>query len=644
MSVEQVNITLGTAGHIDHGKTALVKCLTGCETDRLKAEKERGMSIELGFAPCTIADMQVGIVDVPGHENFIKTMVAGASGMDGVILVVAADDSVMPQTREHLDILTLLGVEHGLVALTKIDRVEPDHLEMARAEVEDYLQGTFLEGAPVLPLSSITGEGFEGFYGALEALVRAVGPKRIDGVFRLPLDRAFSAKGYGTVVAGIPVSGRARTGDELVLLPQGETGRIRQIEVYGQQSDAVIAGQCAALNVRHWDPRAVRRGDTVAVPGYFVPRQWHACTLRLLPHKKLTLKSGSQAKFHTGTSEVTAAVYPMQGNRMEPGGEYLVQVRTKTPVVAGPGDHFILRTLSPVQTVGGGMIIESLERRSKRNRPNVCEDLQQQADATADEGRRVEYCVRKAPSLAAGEANLAIRAKVPRDRLPEILAELVDRKKIAALGPSLYIHCDTAAEASRRVLDLTADFHRQKPESPGITSEQLQKASRIDRTVLRGLVGKLKDEGRLVERAGRLAAAEHRATFSEQDAQHLEAIESLFREQEFHPPGPEEISQQIGAPAATVARLLEILREHGRLVPTGEGLLFHREAVDRARAILIDFIRKEGKLESVRFKYLLDTSRKFAIPLLDYLDRDDSIRRVGNARYLKTPPEGNAKA
>lgn len=644
MSVEQINITLGTAGHIDHGKTALVKCLTGCETDRLKVEKERGMSIDLGFAPCTIAEMQVGIVDVPGHENFIKTMVAGASGMDGVILVVAADDSVMPQTREHLDILTLLGLQHGLVALTKIDRVEPDHLEIACAEVEDFLRGTFLEGAAILPVSSVTGQGFDLFYGALEALVRAVRPKRLDGVFRLPLDRAFSAKGYGTVVAGIPVSGEARTGDDLVLLPQGVAGRIRQIEVYGQPSDTVRAGQCAAVNVRHWDPRTVRRGDTVAVPGYFVPSQWYACKLRMVPEKKLALKSGAQTKFHTGTSEVVAAVYPLHGDRMEPGGEYLVQVRTKTPVVAGPGDHFILRTLSPPRTVGGGMILEALERRLKRNRPNLQEELQQQAEAVTDERRFVEYCVRKAPSLAAGEAELAIRAKVPRDRLPAILAELVERQRILALGPSLYIHSDTASEAGKCILDLTADFHRQKPEGLGITLEELRKVARMDRTVLRGLVGRLKEEGRLVERVGRLATAEHRATFSEQDAQCVEAIESLFREQEFQPPGAEEIGQKIGAPVETVTKLLEILREHGRLVLVGEGLLFHREAVDHARTILIDFIRKEGKLESVRFKYLLDTSRKFAIPLLDYLDKDDAIRRVGNARYLKTPPNDDAKA
>src|SRR5271165_6500404 len=241
-----LNVTLGTAGHVDHGKTALVQSLTGCNTDRLKEEKERGMSIDLGYAPCRIRDLEVGIVDVPGHENFIKTMVAGACGMDGVILVVAADDGIMPQTREHLDILTLLGLRHGLVALTKIDRVDDSRRQQVLADLCGLLEGTFLEGTPILPFSNITYEGFHPFLVALEGLVRSITPKRADGVFRMPLDRAFSVKGFGTVVAGIPVAGTASLGGETVLLPQGFGSRIKRIEVYGQPADTVLCGQCAA--------------------------------------------------------------------------------------------------------------------------------------------------------------------------------------------------------------------------------------------------------------------------------------------------------------------------------------------------------------------------------------------------------------
>jgi len=414
MSSQSVNITLGTAGHIDHGKTALVKCLTGCETDRLKEEQERGMSIDLGYAPCYLGRVQVGIVDVPGHAHFVKTMVAGATGMDGVILVVAADDGVMPQTREHLDILTLLGVRHGLVALTKIDRVGPDHLELVRSDLENFLHGTFLESAPVVPLSNVTGEGYDRFQDALHALVESIRPKRIDGVFRIPVDRAFTAQGYGTIVAGIPVCGSARVGDEVVVLPHNLPGRIKRIEVYGRASDTLVAGQCAAVNVGHWESHAIGRGDTVTLPGYFGPETHFVCKLRLLPREKLRLKHASEVKFHTGTSEVNAVIYALEERELQGGGEYLVELKTNTPLVAGPGDPFILRTFSPVATVGGGIVVEAATRRLKRNRPGVLDDLRQRADAVPDDARFVEYCVQTAEQLAVGRHRLP-RGNVKRD-------------------------------------------------------------------------------------------------------------------------------------------------------------------------------------------------------------------------------------
>ena len=347
-----------------------MKCLTGCDTDRLKEEKERGMSIELGFAPCKIADKQVGIVDVPGHENFIKTMVAGASGMDGVILVVAADDGVMPQTREHLDILTLLGVRHGIVALTKIDRVAPEDRENVTGQRRRVPAGNVPRRRPDSAALQRNRRGIRSVPGsALGAGARRSSRDGSTACFACRWSAAFSVPGYGTVVAGIPVAGLARIGDEVVLLPRNLTGRIRRIEVYGQTSDTVMAGQCAAINVGQWDHREIRRGDTLTVPGYFSPQEWYVCSLRLLPREKLLLKSGAEVKFHTGTSEVAAMFYPLQGSHMEGGAAGLIQVRTKSPVVAGPGDHFLLRTPSPVRTIGGGVIVEAVPRRLKGSRP-----------------------------------------------------------------------------------------------------------------------------------------------------------------------------------------------------------------------------------------------------------------------------------
>jgi len=635
MPTSQVNITLGTAGHIDHGKTALVKCLTGCETDRLKEEKERGMSIDLGYAPCYLGDMQVGIVDVPGHEHFIKTMVAGATGVDGVILVVAADDGVMPQTREHLDILTLLGVRHGLVALTKVDRVVPDHLELVRSDLEDFLRGTFLESAPILPVSNVTGQGFDRFLETLFELVKKIEPRRVDGVFRVPVDRAFSARGYGTVVAGIPVCGSAHAGDEVVVLPHNLAGRIKRIEVYGRASDVVLAGQCAAINVGHWDSHTIGRGDTVTLPGYFTPESFFVCKLRLLAHEKLHLKHGGEVKFHTGTSEVNATLYALEDRELQGGGDYLVQVKTKSPLVAGPGDHFILRTFSPVETVGGGTIVEAVPRRLKRNRPGLVDDLRRRAEAVLDDARFVEYCVRTAGRLAAGEDELAVRGKLLRARLQTILADLMRQRTLLGVAAGRYMHRDTAAEACARLLDIASQYHRQSPESPGLSFEQLRQAAGWDKEVLDALIVLLKSDGRLVERDQRLALAGHRPRLADEDARQVDAIEALFRQQAFSPPGREEIVQQTGMSLPAVDKALRILGEHQRLVAVGEGLLFHREAVDRARQLLIDHIGKEGRLESVDFKYLLDTTRKYALPLLDYFDRVGLLRRVGNTRYLK---------
>jgi selenocysteine-specific elongation factor len=636
--LQQVNITLGTAGHIDHGKTALVRCLTGCETDRLKEEKERGMSIELGFAPCKIGDTQVGIVDVPGHENFIKTMVAGASGMDGVILVVAADDGVMPQTREHLDILTLLGIRHGIVALTKIDRVPPEDRGNVQAKVAAFLQGTFLESAPICPMSNITGEGFDPFLEALWALVEAIEPRRTDGVFRLPLERGFSVQGYGTVVAGIPVAGAAHNGDEIVLLPQGISGRVRRIEVYGQTSEAVMAGQCAALNVGHWDHHEIHRGDVLTVPGYFSPQQWFLCSLRLLPREKLLLKSGAEVRFHTGTSDVAAMFYPLSGNQFESGQSGLIQVKTKSPVVAGPGDHFLLRTLSPVRTVGGGLIVEAVERRVKANRPAIAQDLQERAAAILDQQQFVEYCIRRADSLAATEADVAVRAKIPRDRVRTILADLASRQVVFALPTKGYVHRDTAAETGQKILALVGDFHRRSPESPGLPPEELRQALPIDKAVLDALVERLIAAGRLVAKHGRLALPEHQSTFAGEDAKLLEKIEGLYQDKLFSPPSAEDVAQQTGVAPNKVKQLLSLLKQHGRLVQVDATMLFHRDAVERARELLVEHFRKNGRLDSVDFKYLLDTTRKFALPMLDHMDRIGATRRVGNTRFPKNPP------
>jgi len=638
METVQKNITLGTAGHIDHGKTALIKCLTGCDTDNLKEEKERGMSIELGFAPCTVSGLEVGIVDVPGHENFIKTMVAGATGIEGVIFVIAADDGVMPQTREHFDILTLLGVKYGIVALTKVDAVEPARVKKVTAEIRDFFAGTFLQDAPILPVSSITGEGFDTFYEALKKLVDTIEPKKTDDVFRLPVERTFSVKGYGTVVTGIPVAGSVKIGDEVVLFPYGTKGRIKAVQVYKRKSDTAMVGQCAAINVPQWDYKDIERGCTVTLGDYFSPQQWYLCNLRILPHIKSPLKNGADIKFHTGTSEVVATVFLLEGSSVAAGRECLVQVRLNRPqrIVAAPRDRFILRSLSPVHTIGGGMIVEALANKLKRKDQGVLQDAQDRAKAVVSERDFVEYCIKTADDFAAGESGLSIRVKMLPGPLKEILAGLVAGGEILNLSPKLFIHRATCRDVQQKLLDIVGDFHRSKPESPGLSTEQLLEASRLKKDVFDGLVKMLVSQGKFVERKHCLALPEHQEMFSDDEQKMLRSVESLYKTRLFNPPGYDEVVEHTRADSERIQKILKILIEQEQLVRVDKDLLFHREAVERARETLVSFITEQGGLESVKFKYLLNTTRKFAIPLLDYFDRIGVTRRSGYTRYLRT--------
>jgi selenocysteine-specific elongation factor len=636
MSVRRTNITIGTAGHIDHGKTALVGLLTGCDTDRLKEEKERGMSIELGYAPCTVSDLEIGIVDVPGHERFVKTMVAGATGIDGVILVVAADDGIMPQTREHLDILTLLGIEHGIVALTKIDRVDADHLAIVREDLDGYLSKTFLDGAPVCPMSNVTGEGYDGFYGALVRLVASITPKAASGVFRLPVERAFSSKGYGTVVTGIPCAGAVKTGDEVVLLPQDLKGRISSIEVYGKPSDQALAGQCAALNVRQWEHGRIERGNTITLDGYFEPASWVVCSLQLLPHDKLFAQNGLHVKLHTGTSETPATLYLVEHDQLRGGESGLAQFRLDEPIVAGPGDHYIVRTLSPVLTIGGGVVLETLPRRLKRTHTGLIDELREHAAAIADEKAFAEFAVKHPIDLPASAADVARRTKLPERRVQELLDELVAAERIAAIAPRHFVHKDTLADGEKHVGETLKQFHAESPESAGLTADELGARAALPGNVLAAVVERMVKRGDIVESSGRYSLAGLGPALTPEDQTLVSSIERIFLEKLFAPPSQAELEPEAGVSQAAVKKGFGLLVDHGRLVHVGGGIYFHRDAVEEAKRRLLAHFAKEDRFESVQFKYLLDTTRKYALPLLDYFDRMGLTRRAGNTRYLRS--------
>jgi selenocysteine-specific elongation factor len=502
-------------------------------------------------------------------------------------------------------------------------------------EIRQFVAGTFLQGAPILPISNITGQGFEEFYEALKAMVAAITPRTANGVFRVPVERAFAAKGYGTIVAGIPTCGSVAIGDEVELLPQRKKGRVRAVQVYGRDSTHAMAGQCAAINVPQWDHKDIERGNVVTVSDYFAPGQWYLCQLKLLDYEKADLKNGARVKFHTGTSETTAGVYLFQEGTLKPGRQCLIQVFLNDPVVAGPRDHFILRSLSPVRTLGGGMVIEAIDRRLKRTHSEIVADVAERARAAAVPKAFVEYCVRTAETVAADERQLSLRTKTPLKELAPLLAELAGEGRILPLSGKVFIHVDTAGRVRQQLLHVVRDFHRQRPESPGITREQLLTDSAVRKDVFDALIEKLRSEGKLVERKGCLAVPEHREQFNNAEQKLLHDIETMFKSRPFDPPAMQEVADRMRITQQQLQRAIRILSEQQRLIRVEQDLYFHAEAVAAAREKLVAYIKEKGGLESVQFKYVLDTSRKYAIPLLDYFDKIGVTRRMGYTRLLK---------
>jgi selenocysteine-specific elongation factor len=560
-------------------------------------------------------------------------MVAGAGSMDGVILVVAADDGVMPQTREHMDILTLLGVRKGLVALTKIDRVDEEEQLLAMEDVRSYLAGTFLENAPILPISSVTGEGYDTFLEELAELVHSIEPKRADGVFRMPVERSFSIKGHGTVISGIPVSGSISVGQEVELLPHVRKGTIRGIQVYGQDAQQASCGQCAALNIRQWDASDIKRGSVLAQPDYFAAATWVACRLQLLRGEKYTLKNAARVRFHTGTSETNASAYLLDGDRITNGAECFLQFRLDEPLVMGPGDHFIVRSLSPVRTIGGGVIIEPLTRRMKRTQNRLVEGLDEQAAAIGNDYQFVEYCLRSEDFGAL--ARLQKRAKLPAERTSALVSELVAAGRAIQLPDGSYMHCDTYALLNQRLIEIIRKHHQQYPDLPGMSVDELRTESGLAKPELQSILELMMQDNKLVERKGQIALPEHEPKFDERELILMRRVEGVFKENLFHPPNLSDVASRIRADDAECYRAIELLLKHKRLMQIEKDLYFHIEAVERAKNSLISHFSREKRLESVRFKYMLETTRKFAIPLLDYFDRIGVTVRVGNTRYLK---------
>ncbi|MEI8387825.1 MAG: selenocysteine-specific translation elongation factor [Verrucomicrobiota bacterium] len=638
---ERLNITVGTAGHVDHGKTALVLNLTGCDTDSLKEEKERGMSIDLGYAPFFSEEFEVGIVDVPGHENFIRTMVAGVTGIDCVLFVVAADDGVMPQTREHLDILSLLGVRNGLIAMTKIDRVTPDRLLEAEYQIRAQVRGTFLEDSAILPVSNITGEGFDGLREHLAQILPKIPRRDTGGPFRLPVDRAFAVKGFGTVVTGIPSSGSAAIGDELDLIRQAsavpESGRVRTVQVYQNQATQAQAGQCAALNVPQWKHDGIRRGDAVVAPGFFSPHEWILCRMRVLPEEKNVLRNGERIRFHTGTADVAGSVYLLDAGRLASGEEAVVQIRLDTPLVTGPRDHFIVRLQTPPRTIAGGLVLEGLTRRLKRTNAETIAYAAEKSKTVHDPVESLELCLRRRGIDGALAGELAQETSMLPGEAEACLEGLRAGGRAVAGERSRFFHREAVQEAIGRILAAMEDHHKTEPQSPGLTKPQLVELSGLPTACFEAATATLLAEGRIAFSGTprRFSRPGWHPGLPEAMAGVCARVEAVFRGRLFHPPSMSEAARELALDDGTCGHAIRVLKDFGRLVEAPDRVVFHSDAIGEAAAKVVEHIEKNGRLDSVDFKYLVGTTRKYALPLLDYLDAIGVTRREGNTRYLR---------
>jgi selenocysteine-specific elongation factor len=637
------NIMLGTAGHVDHGKTALVKLLTGCDTDRLEVEKRRGLTIELGFAPCKMTDERiVGVVDVPGHVDFIRNMVAAAHGIDVVILVVAADDGVMPQTREHLDILTLMGARHGLVALTKTDLVDSEMRDLAIEELREYLRGTFLESAAICPVSNITGEGFEGFFAALNDAVAACRPHPSAGLFRLWSERVFKIHGFGTVVSGVPTSGEVRAGDRLHLQPDGLVGRVRGLQVYGRDAEIGRAGECVALNLADIDSERLGRGKVLVESEAFEAVSMFEAELALLSSVPGAMKDYALVHVHVGTGEAMGRVAILDGGAIVPGEGRLVQMRLTEPLCVAPGERFVVRAGMAhlaggrTTTLGGGVVLDTSNQRLRRNRPWTLDALRARKAALDSPMDWCEAVLREA-KLPVSAEELARRAKQRVADVGGYLDSLKVRAHAVHVAGRLWAHCELLDATIERIAAAIGVFHDAHPLRAAMSLGELRGVVDCHEDLLTAALESAVASG-TIERSGEaLSLPGKGARLSDEDSALRSGMERALRSAGLAPPLMEDLSRTLGATADRCDAMVSLLIDEGVVVRLDRKVVMHREAIDRARGVAMELFARSDSFETVEFRDALGVSRKYAVPLLDYFDsirltvRSGSRRRPGAA-------------
>jgi selenocysteine-specific elongation factor len=629
---------LGTAGHIDHGKTSLVKALTGIDCDRLPEEKARGITIDIGFAHLNLGDFRLGIVDVPGHERFIKNMLAGATGIDLCMLVVAADDSVMPQTREHLGILQLLGQRQGVIALTKADLVDETTREVAELEIRELVRGTFLENAPIIATSAHTGMGLPELKEALRQLCQNSEPPPEQDWFRLAIDRTFVVQGHGTVVTGSVTSGRLKIGEEVEWLPRGERVRVRSLQNHDQPVEEVHRGMRAALNLAGVRHEEVVRGQELATVGYLLPSRVLTVRLHVLPEHQRPVKHRASVRCHLGTAEIMGLTSLLDCDEIRPGGWGLAQLFLEEPALAVWGQPFVIRDPSATHTLGGGQVLQPVADKIRRRHLEILERVEKLWTGKAEERALLVAWFSGFRSVTVPD--LVRGANVTSTQAQQLLEHFLAAGTLVQipLGSHRHIilHADRLNEAKDRVVELLQKQHEQFPLMSSQDRQKLQAQLEYlgDETLIQAFVDRLLAQKVLVGDGRRIALATHKPKLSAAQKKLKEKIIESYQAAGFQPPEPGSFANQAGGNAASLKDLFEVCVAEGHLVHAGEGLYLHADHEAALRRKLTENLASSKGLTVAEIRDLLGTTRKYAVPLCEYLDRAGVTVREGDLRFL----------
>jgi len=611
---------LGTAGHIDHGKSALVHALTGIDPDRLREEKERGMTIDLGFAWLKLpSGREVGIVDVPGHERFIKNMLAGVGGIDLALLIVAANEGVMPQTREHLAILDLLGVKRGIIVITKKDLVDEEWLSLVTLEVEELVKPTTLSEAPTVAVSAVTGEGLPSLISVIDELLRSTEPRRDIGRPRLPIDRVFTISGSGTVVTGTLIDGSLSRGQEVEIIPPGLKSRLRGLQTHKARIDTASPGSRVAANLLGIATSELKRGDVLTNPGWLIPTTMLDARLHLLPYLHRPLRHNATVSFHTGTAEAMAKVHLLDKEELKPSEAGWAQLTLDKPVAVVKDDRFIIR--SPQETLGGGGIIDPHARRHRRFRPAIIQSLKSRESGTAQEVIMATLETRQPLE----QVTLLAQCELPASEAQPAIEELIQQEKVVGIGQGEHRLLFTRTGWERlaeKAVAIVQDYHRRFPVRPGMPKVELESKLKLPSI---GALRRLFEEGVLIEEGAAVRFPSHQIRLTQEQQAKINAFLNSLAQNPYAPP-----SDLMPEPD-----LLSLLVEQRQVVKVSDSVVFAASAYDEMERRVTAYIKEKGKVTLAEVRDLFGTSRKYAQALLEYLDEKKITRRIGDERVLK---------